>query len=104
MICCIFFFFFKQKTAYEITRRDWSSDVCSSDLVEFLPGVAGSLVGEGVVVFEAANGDLLVGIMTWHVDPAVDDLSLASIHFSWRDSVEFDDGTIVSNTGRFVTD
>src|SRR5213075_3320796 len=26
------FFFFKQNTAYEITRRDWSSDVCSSDL------------------------------------------------------------------------
>src|ERR1043165_3829211 len=28
----IFFFFFKQKTAYEIRPRDWSSDVCSSDL------------------------------------------------------------------------
>src|ERR1043165_10302254 len=27
-----FFFFFKQKTAYEIRPRDWSSDVCSSDL------------------------------------------------------------------------
>ena len=26
-------FFFKQKTAYEIYRCDWSSDVCSSDLV-----------------------------------------------------------------------
>src|SRR5213079_1706357 len=26
------FFFFKQKTAYEITTGDWSSDVCSSDL------------------------------------------------------------------------
>src|SRR5213594_4653312 len=26
------FFFFKQKTAYEISVRDWSSDVCSSDL------------------------------------------------------------------------
>src|SRR5213079_3612384 len=25
-------FFFKQKTAYEITTGDWSSDVCSSDL------------------------------------------------------------------------
>src|ERR1044071_6568258 len=25
-------FFFKQKTAYEISTRDWSSDVCSSDL------------------------------------------------------------------------
>src|SRR5213075_3387118 len=30
------FFFFKQKTAYEITRRDWSSDVCSSDLASGL--------------------------------------------------------------------
>ena len=27
------FFFFKQKTAYEMCGRDWSSDVCSSDLV-----------------------------------------------------------------------
>ena len=26
------FFFFKQKTAYEIVDCDWSSDVCSSDL------------------------------------------------------------------------
>src|SRR5213079_3468003 len=30
------FFFFKQKTAYEITTGDWSSDVCSSDLVDLL--------------------------------------------------------------------
>src|ERR1043166_7660340 len=29
---CHVFFFFKQKTAYEIPKRDWSSDVCSSDL------------------------------------------------------------------------
>src|SRR6056300_401896 len=26
-------FFFKQKTAYEISECDWSSDVCSSDLI-----------------------------------------------------------------------
>ena len=34
--CRIFFllvFFFKQKTAYEIKECDWSSDVCSSDLL-----------------------------------------------------------------------
>ena len=37
--CCVVFytmsfcfFFFKQKTAYEMCGRDWSSDVCSSDL------------------------------------------------------------------------
>ena len=31
-MCVLFFFFFKQKTAYEIKECDWSSDVCSSDL------------------------------------------------------------------------
>src|SRR3546814_4117312 len=30
-LCCIFFF--KQKTAYEMRISDWSSDVCSSDLI-----------------------------------------------------------------------
>src|SRR3546814_1539400 len=30
---CLVFFFFKQKTAYEMRISDWSSDVCSSDLV-----------------------------------------------------------------------
>src|SRR3546814_2115932 len=30
-VCCVFFFF-KQKTAYEMRISDWSSDVCSSDL------------------------------------------------------------------------
>src|SRR3546814_4650357 len=29
----LFFFFFKQKTAYEMRISDWSSDVCSSDLL-----------------------------------------------------------------------
>src|SRR3546814_4112118 len=34
LYCVIFicFFFFKQKTAYEMRISDWSSDVCSSDL------------------------------------------------------------------------
>ena len=27
-------FFFKQKAAYEVCGRDWSSDVCSSDLID----------------------------------------------------------------------
>src|SRR3546814_3026548 len=32
-VCCDYFFFFKQKTAYEMRISDWSSDVCSSDLL-----------------------------------------------------------------------
>src|SRR3546814_3389669 len=31
-VVCFYFFFFKQKTAYEMRISDWSSDVCSSDL------------------------------------------------------------------------
>src|SRR3546814_2557971 len=35
MMCLLvsFFFFFKQKTAYDMRISDWSSDVCSSDLI-----------------------------------------------------------------------
>src|SRR3546814_8583072 len=32
----VFVFFFKQKTAYEMRISDWSSDVCSSDLLWYL--------------------------------------------------------------------
>src|SRR3546814_15409400 len=42
MIVCVFtsdFFFFKQKTAYEMRISDWSSDVCSSDLFTRSPGL-----------------------------------------------------------------
>src|SRR3546814_7178497 len=37
----VFFFFFKQKTAYEMRISDWSSDVCSSDLPVLLLGIDG---------------------------------------------------------------
>src|SRR3546814_4585681 len=33
IVSVFFFFFFKQKTAYEVRISDWSSDVCSSDLL-----------------------------------------------------------------------
>src|SRR3546814_14053677 len=33
----MFIFFFKQKTAYEMRISDWSSDVCSSDLIGDMP-------------------------------------------------------------------
>src|SRR3546814_17762713 len=39
----IFFFFFKQKTAYEMRISDWSSDVCSSDLLVIPVQPAGPL-------------------------------------------------------------
>src|SRR3546814_4558632 len=44
---CFCFFFFKQKTAYEMRISDWSSDVCSSDLLE----------AEGYGVIATASGE-----------------------------------------------
>src|SRR3546814_978473 len=43
--CCFWFFFFKQKTAYEMRISDWSSDVCSSDLQRLAPLRAGLEAG-----------------------------------------------------------
>ena len=43
-----FFFFFKQKTAYEIVDCDWSSDVCSSDLVIKFPVIEASGAGSTI--------------------------------------------------------
>src|SRR3546814_15633964 len=49
-------FFYKQKTAYERCISDWSSDVCSSDLLErcdaVLSGYLGA-AGTGAVVLDA---------------------------------------------------
>src|SRR3546814_6043814 len=44
MLCFLFIgcFFFKQKTAYEMRISDWSSDVCSSDLL-----IIGIIIIEG---------------------------------------------------------
>src|SRR3546814_16646648 len=45
----VVFFFFKQKTAYEIRISDWSSDVCSSDL-----SAAPNLAAVGAALASAA--------------------------------------------------
>src|SRR3546814_8131055 len=70
LLCLFLFFFFKQKTAYELRISDWSSDVCSSDLdglvathqkrfdhanIEFLLA-EGSLVGPRTVEARGADG------------------------------------------------
>src|SRR3546814_7734485 len=66
----IVFFFFKQKTAYEMRISDWSSDVCSSDLLDprdFIAdqlgdrfdelAVVGGRQGEGAALATGAAGD-----------------------------------------------
>src|SRR3546814_4049238 len=54
-LSCVCFFFFKQKTAYEMRISDCSSDVCSSDLFHLGPrfpqrlsGFPGDQIGESL--------------------------------------------------------
>src|SRR3546814_3979629 len=56
------FFFFKQKTAYEMRISDWSSDVCSSDLSAraFQPPFAHALAGKPASVMPRAMAETLV--------------------------------------------
>src|SRR3546814_9046371 len=91
--CYVFFFFFKQKTAYEMRISDWSSDVCSSDLHRLRrqpgapglgPGIEGRRVPEQVAragagasgrpvekVGQAAEGQGEVGSVLAHPDQQV---------------------------------
>src|SRR3546814_1571918 len=58
------FFFFKQKTAYEMRISDWSSDVCSSDLMPRARAMTSSAVGlSGVLVWASVSaiGSFLLG-------------------------------------------
>ena len=66
----------------------------------FKPGtVPGTMVGEGIVVFTASNGDQLVGDITFNVDGSI---NRGEIHAKWSDAVQFENGTTVFSTGHFV--
>src|SRR3546814_7796017 len=60
------FFFFKQKTAYEMRISDWSSDVCSSDLPQEPDHADFLIFGEGTAFDLAVNdrtGQEFVGVL-----------------------------------------
>ena len=107
------FFFFKQKTAYEIVDCDWSSDVCSSDLaVAATASVSDSVELHEVVMnddgtmtmrerdggYEIAAGESItlepggLHVMLLDIDPATypDEVDV---------TLEFDDGSTLDVTG-----
>src|SRR3546814_1944347 len=77
-MCFLFiFFFFKQKTAYEMRISDWSSDVCSSDLrskqgfVRLIPGELAPMefgrIVDGIVD-KGIKADTKAGKTIWEVE------------------------------------
>src|SRR5699024_9784904 len=47
---CMFFFFFSSRRRHTRSKRDWSSDVCSSDLIGDMVQAGTTAVGDGEVV------------------------------------------------------
>src|SRR3546814_18953541 len=64
MMFLVFFFFFKQKTAYEMRISDWSSDVCSSDLLKKRLALTARVLRDGaeceVPVSAIVPGDMVL--------------------------------------------
>src|SRR3546814_2193572 len=63
LLCVDSFFFFKQKTAYEMRISDWSSDVCSSDLKQLSQLDDRMLADIGI-----NRGDILNVVQGWDGD------------------------------------
>src|SRR3546814_6960799 len=87
-LCYVFFFFFKQKTAYEMRISDWSSDVCSSDLLRTL---ADEIIGEDVRHPRTQGVSLIavwkIGCRDAHGAERFDDIALQIGRASCRERV-----------------
>src|SRR3546814_2266123 len=56
VVVCCGFFFFKQKTAYEMRISDWSSDVCSSDLLTVSNALRSAIAERGAATLVLSGG------------------------------------------------
>src|SRR3546814_816759 len=111
-VCCFLFFFFKQKTAYEMRISDWSSDVCSSDppgplaglkVVEICSTIAGPACARLLADFgaEVTKVEPLEGDGVRQMGKHVDDVSLyAATILRGKRSVSLD---LKSEQGRAIT-
>src|SRR3546814_16898899 len=66
VLVVMYFFFFKQKTAYEMRISDWSSDVCSSDLLISISALCRP--GSGIIVVIRCSGIGSSGVR-WPAQP-----------------------------------
>src|SRR3546814_1899927 len=107
---CLYFFFFKEKTAYEVRISDWSSDVCSSDLskaaiVHLTSDLAAQWAVHNIRVNAIAPGSIETG-MTETLDPAIQERTRAGIlmrRFGRPEEVAGTLALLASDAGSFIT-
>src|SRR3546814_19644932 len=101
---CVFLFFFKQKTAYEVRISDWSSDVCSSDLVFAVDGAvtaADTTFTSATAAFAAADVGKLIKVGGAGASGATLITTIASVNSGT--SVELADAAGTTVTGANYT-
>src|SRR3546814_5058694 len=100
------FFFFKQKTAYEMRISDWSSDVCSSDLTiadaGFLGGTGQVHGGDIAFDFDDVHGADVIGVDTEKFAGFRIDVGLALAEDAVRRHVFFEAAAAVRSEERRV--
>src|SRR3546814_13960864 len=95
-----FFFFFKQKTAYEMRISDWSSDVCSSDLSAWIGAIRAITPHLGQIEHFAHHAERAIGVRRLvghflHHRSHVRSLHILSFYTTkQRDDVAVDDALI----------
>src|SRR3546814_66357 len=82
VLALLYFFFFKQKTAYEMRISDWSSDVCSSDLAGVgkteIAKVLAATLGRRLVRLQCYEGlDLSSAVYEWNYPRQMLEIRLA---------------------------
>src|SRR3546814_9678575 len=91
MFIVFVFFFFKQKTAYEMRISDWSSDVCSSDLMRGIKGIAArvfsSVSKDNINVIMIAQGSSELNL-AFVVDNTDCEKAVRSLHEAFMRSEE----------------
>src|SRR3546814_11437141 len=82
-VLSFFFFFFKQKTAYEMRISDWSSDVCSSDLLNYFWNFGA--LATIMLVTMIVTGVMLAMQYTAHADLAFDSVEriMRDVNYGW---------------------
>src|SRR3546814_2051637 len=89
----MFVVFFKQKTAYEMRISDWSSDVCSSDLIlarqhyETLRGMASGLPVNIAILTGREKGKARESTLMGLADGSID--ILVGTHAIFQDAVRY---------------
>src|SRR3546814_3428769 len=85
----VLFFFFKQKTAYEMRISDWSSDVFSSDLCN----IVNVLSNDRMVMQERSDTAIILGKPCPHQMVAIYELDENGLIKRWREYLDMADLT-----------